>query len=1087
MAMYGTGLLLLLSIIGFLDAASGFGFFQSVIEPRVKASGLLPYFSVLSIGIALFLCLDGKHDTKWPVIFGWVGFLPALWMLSEALLLRGEGGYDSAFNWPGYDQHLRAGSFVPALVIALASIAVIIRNLRGSINQAYLGIAYSVLSGGIILSIYHFIDPTSAYPFAYLVESPELLNIAIFLLGLSLFFADPTQPILKALAAESELGSQFRKILLLLFFFPPILMMVLDIFTDEGYINVITGLVTYTVSFSVLVLGVIVLSLQKIYESKEAEFEQLQNLKNLNEKLVFTSSRLEEQNQKLTRSNFELTVANERVLRTMEKNAAQNQKIEDLMRQVVELSKRESQEMVENIPLPIIMYRFEPPFPIVYANEAACSFSGFSLETITSITIENASPSTWEGGIKQIFEKRLSKPDTRNSAIIPFRKKDGTLVEVLVVSWPYTYNNERVILVCGTELGGQQQIEQQYKNLSLNLNDLLFELDLNFRFRYVNSIFERFFEIKQEDIKGRAAFEALPLPVNGPTITAIKKVMETGEASVVEDSYTDSHGLQSWVECTVFKTYSGITCVARNINERVELQQRLREKERRYITLFENSFQLTFALNEEGYCLQCNRRALSYLNLPKGELTEAYTIWGLPGLNFDNRSIIRIRTNLAKSLLGETLEAFEVSAVNKEGKTIFLRINLRPIFQDSGLLDFVLVECQDITEIEKAWLELRQSEKSLREQSEFTNTIIDLAPHQIFVYDLVEEKMVFFNEKLAEFFGLPIEQKTMSAEEAFSPIHPEDIAIGYKLRADIDSDTTDDIYRYVIRYRSFKNEDFRWFRLAARVLGRDETGKPLQYLAMSSDIQELKEQEQVLVKAKASAEEANLAKTNFLANMSHEIRNPINAMLGVAQLLEKNFSDDGKINFYVGLLRQSGNRLLTTIGEVLDLSRIESGVATIELTRVSINQLLQEVTGTYQTLLKEKGIGFEVMKLETDIYCNLDHNLITQVLNNLLTNAVKFTVLGMVKVWAEVERFNDANKVRIFVSDTGIGMSEEFVQNRLFKAFEQESRGFNRKYEGSGLGLHLCQKFVELQNGTIKVQSKKGEGTTFVITFNEFQ
>lgn len=1087
MSLYATGLLLLFTLIGFLDAATGFKFFQSLIEPRVQSSGVLPYFCVFVIAIALYLCLDGKHDSPWPAIFGAIGFFPGAWMLIEALLFRGPGGLNPEFFLDGWEPHLRASSAVVALVITLAGLAVVIRNIPGFINQTYLGLSFTVFSGGIILVVYHLIDPMVQYPFSYLVESPQLLNVSILLLGLAMFFADPTQPILKALSAEGELGSQFRRILALLFFFPPIVMAMLDFVTKEGLINVVTGLVSYIVAFSVVVLGVIVLSLQKIYESKETEVEQVQNLKQLNEKLLETSSQLEEQNQKLTRSNFELTVANERVIRTMEKNTLQSRKIEDLMKQVVELSKRESQEMVENIPLPIIMYKMEPPYPIIYANEAACSFSGFSVQEITNFTIQNASPTTWESGIKEIFEKRLNRPDTRNSAILPLRKKDGTLVEVLMVSWPYTYNNERVILVCGTELGSQQQVEQQYKNLSLNLNDLLFELDLNFRFRFVNSIFERFFEIKQETIKGLTVFETLPLPINGATLSAVRKVMETGEASVVEDQYTDANGIRFWMECTIFKSYSGITCVARNINERVELQQSLREKERRYITLFENSFQLTFALNEEGYCLQCNRRALSYLNLAKGELTESYTFWGLPGLSFDGVSKIKIQTFLAKSLLGETQGAFEVSATNKGGRLIYLRINLRPIFQDNGLLDFVLVECQDITEVEKAWLDLRQSEKNLREQSEFTNTIIELAPHQIFVYDLVEERIVFFNEKLAEFFGFPPEQKTVSMEEAFSRLHPDDIPIGQRLREEIDNDTSDETYRYVIRYKSFKNDEYRWFRLAVRVLGRDENGKPLQYLAMSSDIQELKEQEQVLVQAKAHAEEANLAKTNFLANMSHEIRNPINAMLGVAQLLEKNFTDDGKINFYLGLLQQSGKRLLTTIGEVLDLSRIESGITAIELSRVSINQLLLEVSKAYFPLLEEKGIRFEVNYLKIDVFCSLDQNLMAQVINNLLSNATKFTIAGQVKVWAEVEQAQELNKVHIFVADTGIGMSEEFVKTRLFKAFEQESRGFNRKFEGSGLGLHLCKKFVELQNGIISVQSIKGEGTTFKITLNEFQ
>jgi signal transduction histidine kinase len=213
--------------------------------------------------------------------------------------------------------------------------------------------------------------------------------------------------------------------------------------------------------------------------------------------------------------------------------------------------------------------------------------------------------------------------------------------------------------------------------------------------------------------------------------------------------------------------------------------------------------------------------------------------------------------------------------------------------------------------------------------------------------------------------------------------------------------------------------------------------------------------------------------------------NKTKQIINTGRLREEYMTVDEKINFYTNLLMQSGNRLLNTIGEVLDMSRIESGAVKIEMVRVNVGKMLEESRTNWETLAGKKSLAFEMKLPNTLVQADLDTNLIQQVLNNLIGNSIKFTDQGKIAVSLNYFKQPNSEKgiLKINITDTGIGMSKDFVENKLFKAFEQESRGYNRKYEGSGLGLFLCKKFTELMNGTIEVDSKQGKGTTFSLNF----
>lgn len=230
-----------------------------------------------------------------------------------------------------------------------------------------------------------------------------------------------------------------------------------------------------------------------------------------------------------------------------------------------------------------------------------------------------------------------------------------------------------------------------------------------------------------------------------------------------------------------------------------------------------------------------------------------------------------------------------------------------------------------------------------------------------------------------------------------------------------------------------------------------------------------------LIKSKERAEELSRLKTNFLANMSHEIRTPINGILGLAEIMADE-TDINNIKEYTHYLRESGRRLLNTITSILDISKLEAEGSNLKLEPVIVDHVVHEVLELVRPIAKTKGIYLDVV-FETGNHAVLaDRTMMNQIFTNVIGNAVKFTLDGGVIVQVGMKK--EPGFVVVTVSDTGVGIGEEFLP-RVFEAFEQESSGTGRAFEGSGLGLSITKKLINLLGGSIMVSSKKNVGTTF--------
>ena len=247
--------------------------------------------------------------------------------------------------------------------------------------------------------------------------------------------------------------------------------------------------------------------------------------------------------------------------------------------------------------------------------------------------------------------------------------------------------------------------------------------------------------------------------------------------------------------------------------------------------------------------------------------------------------------------------------------------------------------------------------------------------------------------------------------------------------------------------------------------------------------QELEEKQQELQNALVEAQSANKAKTSFLNNMSHDIRTPMNAIVGFTDIAMKR-KPDKEVEDCLKKIRQSSEYLMTLINDVLDISRIESGKLEYKPVLVDLRDMTDTVLSIARGYMENRDLNFSVSREELkNPYVMADELRIREVLLNIISNAIKFTKDGgTISFVAENCPGNDEHHVivRYRISDTGIGMSEEFL-DRIFDEFSQENNGARTSYKGTGLGMAIAKKYVDLMGGKIEVSSRQGVGSTFTV------
>lgn len=254
------------------------------------------------------------------------------------------------------------------------------------------------------------------------------------------------------------------------------------------------------------------------------------------------------------------------------------------------------------------------------------------------------------------------------------------------------------------------------------------------------------------------------------------------------------------------------------------------------------------------------------------------------------------------------------------------------------------------------------------------------------------------------------------------------------------------------------------------------------YLISSKKHRE-RQYEAELEKAAEQAKNANEAKTRFLFNMSHDIRTPMNAIVGFSGLLEKNLQNERKAKEYLEKIQSSSNLLLRIINQVLEMARIESGTAVLQLKAEDMDALFHRVNTVFEEDVRKKNLQYHAVLDVRHHYVVCDQTKLQEIMLNIISNAIKYTPEGH-SIYVEVHEGVSENpsKIRYIFSceDTGIGMSEEYLPH-IYEEFSREHSTTENKVPGTGLGLPIIKSMIELMGGSIQVESRQGIGTKFTI------
>ncbi len=279
-----------------------------------------------------------------------------------------------------------------------------------------------------------------------------------------------------------------------------------------------------------------------------------------------------------------------------------------------------------------------------------------------------------------------------------------------------------------------------------------------------------------------------------------------------------------------------------------------------------------------------------------------------------------------------------------------------------------------------------------------------------------------------------------------------------------------------------KNDGTRINCIIKSVTIFDDNGKPIHSTMQIIDISEIKQTQNELQNALEKARESDRLKSAFLAQMSHEIRTPLNVILvSIPLLADEIGSKDQELSDILYSVGSAGKRLHRTIDMILSMSAIQSGNYKPEYEKVTLEKEIKILSDEFKSLAEEKSLELKFENHSTSSNVFADKYTVTQIFQNLIGNAIKYTHKGYVKISLEDYK---SDKLMIKVEDTGIGMSEKYLQ-RIFSPFSQEDAGQKRTYEGNGLGLALVKKYVEINRSEIKVTSEKNNGSIFTVIFNK--
>ena len=607
--------------------------------------------------------------------------------------------------------------------------------------------------------------------------------------------------------------------------------------------------------------------------------------------------------------------------------------------------------------------------------------------------------------------------------------------------------------------------EMKYRKVVENVSDIIFTMDLNGQFIFVNSAGLRISEYALEELKEVSYLDLiLPSHQNHCKYILMKQYITKQKHSYMEYPFKSKTGKVSWLAqnntlIIINNKIVGYDVIARDITEKKLAEKELNERNRFIETVLGN-IQIGLSVHEidSGKIIYTNSKFREITGVTHKEVDTTKDLFNLvlPDKNDKDRINYKILRKLhsSKSFSGKCDDII-ISPPGQEKKNISL--SLVSLLEQN----IIIATTQDIT------LQRTTEEKILR-----LSYAVNQSPAAVLITDRYG-KIVYSNPKCSEITGYTFDELLGMRPCA---LHTQDglpddeheitktVRNGKEIRGE---------------YLSYRKDRSSYWEFITISPIKDNNNIITNFVIIKQDISDQKRYENEIIEAKEKAEESSRLKCVFLGNMSHELRTPMVGILGFAQILKEELENDEQREL-ADLLIKSGKRLLNTLESILEFSQLESNRANLNIDAIDLASSADYLYNKFKEQADTKKLEFNILPLSEDVFVLGDQKLLNHALSNIIDNAIKFTYKGEVNIGIDKIIFNGKQWGKISISDTGIGISKE-QQKIIFEDFRQVSEGTSRSFEGNGLGLAISKKIINLMQGEITVESSPAIGSTFIV------
>jgi PAS domain S-box-containing protein len=713
----------------------------------------------------------------------------------------------------------------------------------------------------------------------------------------------------------------------------------------------------------------------------------------------------------------------------------------------------------------------DPEGTITDVNDRMCQMSGYSRAELLGTPFADyfTEPGQASAGVQQTFEAGFV---TEYALILISRTRRQLQVSFNASVFKDPSGQVRGIFASARDITDRVRLEEQLREQQTYLRGLiessvdgLITVDPEGFITDVNEQMCRVTGYRREELIGSQFKHYFTEPARADA--GVKQTLAQGVVTNYDLVLQSKTGRKATVSfnASIFRSgddqIQGIFASARDVSEQVRLQTQLVEQQAYNRSLIEASADAQVAIAPDGIITDVNEEATRLTGYSRKHLINS------PFSEYFTEPQ-QARAGVLQTLAEGRVIGYELVLITRYGRRITVSFNAGVFTDAAGTPLGILAAARDITA-------QKELERQLRDAQFYTRSLIEsnidalMTTDPLGIISDVNQQMEnltgFVREELV---GTPFKNyftDPLRAEAGIRLVLREERVTNYELtaRSKAGQET-------VVSYNA--------------TTFNDQAGKLQGVFAAARDVTERRRFEQTLQEKNIELENASLAKDRFLASMSHELRTPLNAIIGftgtlLMQLAGPLTADQER---QLTTIETSAEHLLSLINDLLDLAKIESGKVELNFEPVACQSVLDKVAATLRPLAENKGLAFETQTPRHDLVIHTDQRALSQIIINLANNAIKFTEQGSVQLQLDRRQANGQRLVAISVIDTGIGIRPE-DQDRLFKAFEQVDA--SRRFEGTGLGLHLSQKLAALIGGHIEFESEHGQGSRFTLVIEE--